>query len=102
MANPKITILISAYNGEKHLNESINSNLDQTLKVFKFIIRHKDTSYLCKTDAQNIADVIKAVLSDSSLRKKMGENARYFVVENNSLEQTLKMELDVIREVITA
>lgn len=64
------------------------------------LIRHKDTGYLCKTDAQSIADAIKTVLSDVSLRKKMGENARYYVVENYSLEQALKMELDVIRDVI--
>ena len=102
MANPKITVLMSVYNGEKHLDESINSILDQTFKDFEFIIRHKDTGYLCKTDAQNIADAIKAVLSDTSLRKKMGENARHYVVENYSLEKALKMELDVVREVISA
>jgi glycosyltransferase involved in cell wall biosynthesis len=38
MADPKITVLMSVYNGEKHLQESISSILDQTFKDFEFII----------------------------------------------------------------
>lgn len=100
MTNPKIPVLMPVYYGEKHLDESANSILDQTFKDLEFIIRHQDTGYLCKTDAQSIADAIKAVLSDVSFQKKMGENARHYVVDNYSLEHAIKMELDVIRKVI--
>lgn len=38
MNNPAITVLMSAYNGEKYLREAIESILHQTFKGFEFII----------------------------------------------------------------
>ena len=38
MTNPKITVLMSVYNGEKHLHEAIDSILNQTCKDFEFLI----------------------------------------------------------------
>lgn len=38
MANPKVTVLMSVYNGERFLRESINSILSQTFKDFEFLI----------------------------------------------------------------
>ncbi len=38
MKNPKVTVLMSAYNAEKYLNEAINSILNQTYKNFEFLI----------------------------------------------------------------
>lgn len=38
MKNPKVTVLMSVYNGEKYLNESIDSMLGQTFKDFEFLI----------------------------------------------------------------
>ena len=38
MKNPKITVLMSVYNGEKYLNEAIDSILAQTFKDFEFLI----------------------------------------------------------------
>lgn len=35
---PKVTVLMSVYNGEKHLREAVDSILDQTYKGFEFII----------------------------------------------------------------
>lgn len=35
---PKVTVLMSVYNGEKYLHEAINSILNQTFKDFKFLI----------------------------------------------------------------
>ncbi len=37
-ATPKITVLMSVYNGEQYLRESIDSILNQTYKDFEFII----------------------------------------------------------------
>lgn len=64
-------------------------------------IKHKETGYLCGTDSESIADAIQKVLPDKSLQHEMGENARCYIKQNYSLERVLKMELDVIREVIT-
>jgi glycosyltransferase involved in cell wall biosynthesis len=36
--NPKITVLMPVYNGEKHLREAINSILNQTFSDFEFLI----------------------------------------------------------------
>ena len=36
--NPKVSVVISVYNGEKYLREAIDSILDQTFKDFEFII----------------------------------------------------------------
>ena len=38
MKNPKVTALMSVYNGEKYLNEAIDSILTQTFKDFEFLI----------------------------------------------------------------
>ena len=36
--SPKVTVLMSVYNGEKYLNESINSIINQTFTDFEFLI----------------------------------------------------------------
>ena len=64
-------------------------------------IKHRKTGYLCGTDSESIADAIQRVLADKSLQHEIGENARRYIKENYSLERILKMELDVIREVVT-
>ena len=38
MANPKVTVLMSVYNGETHLRDSVDSILDQTYEDFEFLI----------------------------------------------------------------
>ena len=35
---PKVTVLMSVYNGEKYLCEAIDSILNQTFKDFEFLI----------------------------------------------------------------
>ena len=37
-SNPKISVLMSVYNGEKFISESISSILNQTYKNFEFLI----------------------------------------------------------------
>ena len=38
MKNPKVTVLMSVYNGEEYLREAVDSILAQTFKDFKFVI----------------------------------------------------------------
>lgn len=38
MKSPKVTVLMSVYNGEKYLREAIDSILNQTFKDFEFLI----------------------------------------------------------------
>jgi len=59
-----------------------------------------ETGYLCKTDYKSIANAIETVLSDDLLQKKIGENAREYILKKYSIDKVLKMELEVIQEVV--
>jgi glycosyltransferase involved in cell wall biosynthesis len=63
-------------------------------------IEHNRTGYLCKTDHESIANAIETVLFDESVQKTIGKNAREHILKKYSIEKILKMELDVIQEVI--
>lgn len=63
------------------------------------VIDHMKTGYLCGTDYKSIADALNLVAFNGSLQKKIGKNARDYVMSNYSLEKILKMEIEAIREV---
>ncbi len=58
------------------------------------------TGFLCRTDHANIANAIETVLSDESLQKTIGKNARESILKKYSIDKILKLELEVILEVI--
>jgi len=60
LKNPKITVLLSVYNDEKYIGESIDSILDQTFKDFELLIVDD-----CSTDGT--VDVIRKY-KDSRIR----------------------------------
>ncbi len=66
------------------------------------IIRHGETGWLCRPDAGGLRAGIEALLADAPLRQRLGENARRHVLERNSIEAVLKLELDVLREALSA
>jgi len=100
----KIFILPSYYEGHpKALLEAMSCGLPcvgSDVTGIREDIEHMKTGYLCKTDYESIANAIETVLSDESLQKTIGKNARKYIIEKYSIERILKMELDVIREVI--
>jgi len=57
------------------------------------LIRHRENGYLCETTAESIRRALEVVLSDEELRRRMGRQAREFVVERFSLERVLEQEL---------
>ena len=63
------------------------------------LIHHRETGYLCGTSPAEIRVAIQDVRADKALQKKMGKNARQFVVEHFSLEKVLKMELSLLKDV---
>ena len=63
-------------------------------------IEHMETGYLCKTSFESISNAIEIILSDDSLQKKIGNNAREHILKNYSIDKIFKMELEVIQEVI--
>ncbi|MBI2554622.1 MAG: glycosyltransferase family 4 protein [Candidatus Rokubacteria bacterium] len=66
------------------------------------IIRHGETGSLCRPDAASFRAGIEALLADAPLRQRLGENARRHVLERNSIEAILKLELDVLTEALGA
>lgn len=64
------------------------------------LIRHGETGWLCGTDPSSIRQAIQRLISDPGLRKKLGQNARKFVVEHFALDKIVDMELGVYREVL--
>jgi len=106
LSNVDLFILPSLYeNHPKSLIEAMSCGLPcvgSDVEGIKELINHRKTGYLCQTDAQSIANAIEVVLSDETLRLKIGENARKYVIENLALEKVLRMELDVIQEVVTS
>lgn len=64
------------------------------------LITHRETGYLSGTSPEEIREAIKEVLADRPLRERMGRNAREFIVENFSLERILRMELELLQELV--
>ena len=100
----KVFILPSYYEGHpKALLEAMSCGLPcigSDVVGIKEDIEHMKTGYLCTTDFKSIANAIETVLSDESLQKTIGNNARKYIVKKYSINRILKMELDVIQEVI--
>lgn len=67
---PKITVLMSVYNDEKYLQESIDSILNQTFKDFEFIIINDgstDNSFNLLKENAKIESRIKLVINEENI-----------------------------------
>lgn len=100
----KVFVLPSYYEGHpKTLLEAMSCELPcigSDVVGIEEDIQHMETGYLCKTDYKSIANAIETVLSDDLLQKKIGENAREYILKKYSIEKILKMELEVMQEVV--
>jgi glycosyltransferase involved in cell wall biosynthesis len=56
-------------------------------------IRDGETGVLCGSDSASIRLAIKRLMNDSKLRKKLGQGARTYILENYSLERIVENEL---------
>ena len=87
MADPKVSVLMSVYNGEKYLREAVESILNQTFRDFEFIIIDDGstdaTSEIAKTHG---ADVVV----------KLTQNKGLAVAFQAGLDASLQLGADVI------
>ena len=99
----KIFILPSLFEGHpKSLLEAMSSGLaciGTTVTGIKEEIKHFKTGYLCQTDPNSLAAAIKTLLKKPKLRKKMGLNARNYILGNYDLKLILKKEVRVLESI---
>jgi glycosyltransferase involved in cell wall biosynthesis len=63
-------------------------------------VLHKESGLLVKPDSRELADAILSLLSNRSLREKMGSKGREFVFDNLSWDICAQRMLQVYREVL--
>lgn len=64
------------------------------------IITHKKNGYLCSLDSKAISYAIKSVFEDSQLREHLSNNAREYILNNNSIDLISQKELKVYKKVL--
>jgi glycosyltransferase involved in cell wall biosynthesis len=64
-------------------------------------IRHNETGILCETDPQSIRSGLQYLLSEPTVREKLGKNAHRFIEENYSLERIVEMEYSLLNNLLT-
>ncbi|MGA1790699.1 MAG: glycosyltransferase family 4 protein, partial [bacterium] len=64
------------------------------------IVEHGETGWLCNTDANSLQDAILKVLSDLDLQKRLGKNARQYVLKHYSLDRAVKAELAIYQDIL--
>lgn len=63
------------------------------------IISHEENGLLCGTDPASLHRAIMRMLTDEALRRRLGENARKYVLEHCSLENAWEKEIGIYRTV---
>jgi len=101
----KVFILPSFFEGHpKVLLEAMSCGLPcigTRVRGIEEDIEHMKTGYLCDTDYESIAHAIETVLSNESLQRTIGKNAREYILREYDIDTVSDMELDVISEVVS-
>jgi len=63
------------------------------------LIRHRETGWLCGTDASSIRAAVQRLLAEPEVCAKLGSNAHRYVLEHFSLDRIVEMEVAVLEEV---
>ena len=62
------------------------------------LLRHGENGYVCGTSAPELHEAIRELLDAPTLRQRLGQAGRQFVVDNYSLKRIAPLELEVVRE----
>jgi len=100
----EIFILPSLYEGHpKALLEAMACGLPvigSKVEGIREIIEDGINGLLCDPTPEDIRKKIISLLSDKSLRKRLGKTARSFIMENYSFEKAYAKELEIHRELL--
>lgn len=99
ISKPKVTILLSVYNGEKHLSDSIDSLLFQTYKNIEILIiddNSNDATFdICKKYEESFNNIkVFKNLKNLGLTKNLN-----FLIEHSSGTYLARQDADDISEV---
>ncbi|MDR3574630.1 MAG: glycosyltransferase family 4 protein [Anaerolineaceae bacterium] len=102
--NSSIFVLPSLFEGHpKALIEAMSCGLPvlgADSPGIREIISHNQTGYLCGTDPQSIRQAVITLMHDPELRRRLGENARKYVLDHYALDKIVQMELDIYRSIL--
>ena len=59
------------------------------------LITHKKNGYLCEINSDSIKKAVLAMISDGSLRRILGSNARKYMEDNYDLNRLVKKEMEL-------
>lgn len=97
-------VLVSHYEGNpKALLEAMSCGLPvigSAVDGIRQVITHRENGYLCLPTAEGIRNAIRAVLSDSALMAKMGQQARRTILDHYSLDALLTKELELLQDLL--
>lgn len=95
-------ILPSLYEGHpKALIEAMACGLPvigTKVRGIKEIIENGSNGLLCDTDAESIRSAIRQLMDNAALRKRLGVEARRYVVKNFSLDRVVDLEFSLLQE----
>jgi len=99
-----IYVLCSKYEGNpKTLLEAMASGcavIGTNVQGIRGVIRHEDSGLITDDNPDALRGAIQRLFSDGALRKKLGENARQQILEQNSLQAAVQQELYVYQKLI--
>jgi len=97
-------LLVSRYEGNpKALLEAMSCGLPvigSDVDGIQEVITHGESGYLCPPTVAGIRSAIRAVLSDSALMAKMGQQARHIILDHYSLDALLTRELELLQDLL--
>ena len=65
------------------------------------LVRHREDGWLCKTDSDSIRSALDSLLSDPSLRQRLGEAARIRALNDFSLDRIAHLEQSLLQSLVT-
>ena len=107
MKDPKVTVLMSVYNGEKYLEEAVNSILNQTFEDFEFLIINDGSTDRTLSKLKNYSDSRIKILNNEKnlgltrslnigLKRSKGKYIARMDADDVSMPERLKEEIEFL------